>query len=722
MKRVSILLILITLCFARPLSIVEEIGVAGDYKKHRPPSGRGVVIAPLGDIRGILGPQGKSIAVCEHGDVVAVIYGNPAADPDDYMEVWIAYSVDSGATWTRYGPFSAELRRVYPGIDGAPDFCTNPGELFFVWQESPSGYDLGCAKVIIEEGTPSTPSPSTPKLLPHSADIYPWLSCIAVDPDNPLHIIATSWSYLNHGNYWAYCWISTNGGYAWTDTIPMCYIDSLGYPGHLRFGTGGYVLYTYGDLYDWQGTDIAYPHYIESTDGGYTWSAEEPLPEVPVLEPVNSQFWWHEMDCEVINNEPWIVHNDINQIFTNIADMWVFHGTGSPGSWTWDIIQVSDYDLDMTIADTTFHYSSKYPSVSYFPSVSYNSVLDVIFISFKANYYKAYPSMSPTEIYYDGAHIGGIASQNNGATWDVLAPVSDANTGQIPWDDWYGTEIAHRLVSIEGEGVYSYGVWVNDSELYAYFERGLLRYYLDENTAYGIDTGAPFSATIDIDPNVLNLKSHGRWITCYIEVPEEYAVEDIDMSTVALTAIDGMSIEPLYRDGPTEIGDYDEDDIPDLMVKFDRQVLIDVLNEIIVPPVDVELTVGGELTDGTLFAGSDTIRVISPGAGPKTDEQGSFPDDVTLFKIHPNPFKNTTDIRFQIPEVVGSRQYAVCSMKIFDITGRLVKQWDYTTIQQSSHISWDGTDSSNRKLLSGVYFLKFEVGDYSATEKLLLIK
>ena len=62
---------------------------------------------------------------------------------------------------------------------------------------------------------------------------------------------------------------------------------------------------------------------------------------------------------------------------------------------------------------------------------------------------------------------------------------------------------------------------------------------------------------------------------------------------------------------PTEIGDYDSDGIPDLMVKFDRQSVIDIL------PVgdEVNVTVTGKLFDKTAFEGSDTIRVIDKGKG-----------------------------------------------------------------------------------------------------------
>ena len=96
----------------------------------------------------------------------------------------------------------------------------------------------------------------------------------------------------------------------------------------------------------------------------------------------------------------------------------------------------------------------------------------------------------------------------------------------------------------------------------------------------------------------------------------------------------------------------------------------------------------------------------------------------TLLQVSPNPFSKKTDIRYQIPGEVDSRQYAVGSIRIYDISGRLVKHFSVPTAYclVPSVISWDGTDSSNRKLPSGVYFLKFQAGEYSAKEKLLLIR
>ena len=106
-------------------------------------------------------------------------------------------------------------------------------------------------------------------------------------------------------------------------------------------------------------------------------------------------------------------------------------------------------------------------------------------------------------------------------------------------------------------------------------------------------------AFVDIDPNTLNLKSRGRWIKTYIELPEGYDVNNIDVSTVRLND------EILAELHPTEIGDYDIDGIPDLMVKFNRQDLIAILST-----GEATLAITGRVS-GTLFIGRDKIGVIN---------------------------------------------------------------------------------------------------------------
>ena len=133
---------------------------------------------------------------------------------------------------------------------------------------------------------------------------------------------------------------------------------------------------------------------------------------------------------------------------------------------------------------------------------------------------------------------------------------------------------------------------------------------------YYLKTPLVVNATIDIHPQSLNLRSKGRWITAYIELPKGYNVDDINVSSIMLNETIPAELRP------TAIGDYDNDTIPDLMVKFDRAEVISYIlananmTELIEKRfITVTLTITGKLYDGTPFQGSDTIRIIMPMPG-----------------------------------------------------------------------------------------------------------
>jgi len=144
-------------------------------------------------------------------------------------------------------------------------------------------------------------------------------------------------------------------------------------------------------------------------------------------------------------------------------------------------------------------------------------------------------------------------------------------------------------------------------------------YYFTEkrvNAGLVIELPSPLvvNATIDINPKTLNLRgSYGKWITAYIELPEGFNVQEINVSTILLN--DTISAELK----PTAIGDYDNDTIPDLMVKFDRQRVINyIMSHVDLARLyeegfmEITLTITGHLYDGTPFQGIDTIKIIMP--------------------------------------------------------------------------------------------------------------
>jgi hypothetical protein len=109
----------------------------------------------------------------------------------------------------------------------------------------------------------------------------------------------------------------------------------------------------------------------------------------------------------------------------------------------------------------------------------------------------------------------------------------------------------------------------------------------------GADEYYGILATINIDPDTLNLKRMGKWITAYLELPEGYDVIDIDFDTVRLQ-YNGTE-EALWGDVQDNV----------FMAKFDGEEVKKLLNGV---TGIVELKVTGKVDD-TPFGGSDTIRV-----------------------------------------------------------------------------------------------------------------
>jgi len=118
-----------------------------------------------------------------------------------------------------------------------------------------------------------------------------------------------------------------------------------------------------------------------------------------------------------------------------------------------------------------------------------------------------------------------------------------------------------------------------------------------------------FVHDIDVDSDTLNLKSNGEWVTAYIELPAGYNLSDICISTVQIN--NTISVD---SSAPTQIGDYDLDGVPDLMVKFDRASIIEWLGAIDYSEETgksclVTVSITGNVLD-VLFEGLDTIKML----------------------------------------------------------------------------------------------------------------
>ena len=143
-------------------------------------------------------------------------------------------------------------------------------------------------------------------------------------------------------------------------------------------------------------------------------------------------------------------------------------------------------------------------------------------------------------------------------------------------------------------------------------------------------------------------------------------------------------------------------------------VAVDNSNNIIVTGVSV---IGG---DNDYF----TVKYV-PTSGISNDVDSDLIYGLTLYNIYPNPFRDKTQIKFQIPSTKSqTNSNFQTSLKIYNAAGRLVKSFSLPTTYSllPTVISWDGRNNAGEKVTSGVYFLRFNAGDYKETRQLLLIK
>jgi hypothetical protein len=84
--------------------------------------------------------------------------------------------------------------------------------------------------------------------------------------------------------------------------------------------------------------------------------------------------------------------------------------------------------------------------------------------------------------------------------------------------------------------------------------------------------------------------------------------------------------------------------------------------------------------------------------------------------VFPNPVSNSTNISFSLSQ---SQQV---SIMVYDESGRLIKTIANAQLEPGAHqLTWNANDENGKRVATGMYYLKFNAGNYSETKKLSIV-
>ncbi len=141
--------------------------------------------------------------------------------------------------------------------------------------------------------------------------------------------------------------------------------------------------------------------------------------------------------------------------------------------------------------------------------------------------------------------------------------------------------------------------------------------------------------------------------------------------------------------------------------------------------VKVKKIMGNDTLVGVESAWSPVVAFSEGSSEAKNLTNIENNNSIQSFKLYsnrPNPFNNSTVIRYELPEKSDVK------ISIFNMRGSLVKQFSRNKLSSGSYcIEWDGTDMNYKNVSSGIYIcflmVKTEGGKLFKNDiKMLLIK
>ena len=109
----------------------------------------------------------------------------------------------------------------------------------------------------------------------------------------------------------------------------------------------------------------------------------------------------------------------------------------------------------------------------------------------------------------------------------------------------------------------------------------------------------------------------------------------------------------------------------------------------------------------------NTVTSVDDTKETKTEP----PQDFIHVQNYPNPFNPETQIRFQLP--IRSQ----VNIRIFNTLGQQIRTLVNREYEPGSHlIQWDGKNDNGSPAASGMYFYRFQAGDFSRVMSMSLVR
>jgi len=125
----------------------------------------------------------------------------------------------------------------------------------------------------------------------------------------------------------------------------------------------------------------------------------------------------------------------------------------------------------------------------------------------------------------------------------------------------------------------------------------------------------------------------------------------------------------------------------------------------------------GQDLSGSVWVNSDRSVYVYQAALAVEVDNGRMPSVFELSQNYPNPFNPTTIIRYSL------HRPSQVNITVFNLLGQEVKTLENGP--QSAGVyetTWDGTNQTNERVASGIYFYRIKAGENIETRKMLLLK